>query len=158
KKTIEDFLGNPIDISVIQNAKAAGGCNDDYDCVDKVLRDYGKIVNREDIIQTFDTYYETLKYQERWLIDKAILQSIKKLFVLGIVTGRPKCDTVFTLEHFQMQDMFDIVITRDVVREGKPDPEGILMVFDRMQTNDAVYIGDNPDDALAAQRAGCPFI
>jgi phosphoglycolate phosphatase-like HAD superfamily hydrolase len=43
------------------------------------------------------------------------------------------------------------------VRKLKPDPEGLLSLLGKMDPRDAVYLGDNVDDALSSQRAGVPF-
>jgi phosphoglycolate phosphatase-like HAD superfamily hydrolase len=45
----------------------------------------------------------------------------------------------------------------DDVRRLKPDPEGLLRLLGKLDPRDAVYLGDNVDDALSSQRAGVPF-
>jgi phosphoglycolate phosphatase-like HAD superfamily hydrolase len=44
------------------------------------------------------------------------------------------------------------------VKKGKPDPEGLLLLVDGTPRRDALYLGDNIDDALSAKRAGVPFL
>ena len=158
KKTLEDLLGTPIDGSIIEQAKQAGGCNDDYDCIAKILSDCGLEIDRQEIMKRFDCYYESYKYHEKWLIDESILQSLKVTASLGIYTGRPKRDALDALKRFQKTHLFDVVVTRDDVKNGKPDPEGLYLACNALNADQAIYLGDNLDDALAAQRAGCSFI
>ncbi len=158
KKTVEQLLGQSIDNAVVKAAKAGGGCNDDYDCVAKILAENGKVVPPETIAELFDAYYETFKFQETWLIDEAILANLRTKYSLGICTGRPKRDAVDALQRFSKTHVFDIVITRDDVDKGKPDPEGLNKIRSTLNATKAIFIGDNPDDALAAERAGYAFI
>jgi len=44
------------------------------------------------------------------------------------------------------------------VKKGKPDPEGLHLLLDGAPPRDAIYLGDNIDDALAAKRARVPFL
>jgi phosphoglycolate phosphatase-like HAD superfamily hydrolase len=46
----------------------------------------------------------------------------------------------------------------DDVKKGKPDPEGLHLLLNGASPRDAVYLGDNIDDALAAKRARVPFL
>ena len=46
----------------------------------------------------------------------------------------------------------------DDVKKGKPDPEGLRLLLNGAPRSDALYLGDNIDDALSAKRAGVPFL
>ena len=46
----------------------------------------------------------------------------------------------------------------DDVERLKPDPEGIHFLLDGKAPDDALYLGDNLDDALASQSADVPFV
>jgi HAD superfamily phosphatase len=46
----------------------------------------------------------------------------------------------------------------DDVKKGKPDPEGLRLLLNGSAKRDALYLGDNIDDALSAKRAGVPFL
>lgn len=158
KKTVEDFLDRKIDLKVIDEAKKAGGCNDDYDCVQRILQNNGFSIPLDEIKPKFDAYYEIDKANETWLVPDVVLRYLKERFKVGIFTGRPKKDALDALQRFNRTDFFEIVVTRDDVEKGKPDPEGLLLACEALQVTKAIYIGDNPDDALAAQSAGCLFI
>ena len=46
----------------------------------------------------------------------------------------------------------------DDIKRGKPDPEGLRLLLNGMSRREALYLGDNIDDALSAKRAGVPFV
>jgi phosphoglycolate phosphatase-like HAD superfamily hydrolase len=46
----------------------------------------------------------------------------------------------------------------DDVERLKPDPEGLHFLLGKAPADQALYLGDVLDDALAAQSAGVPFI
>jgi phosphoglycolate phosphatase-like HAD superfamily hydrolase len=46
----------------------------------------------------------------------------------------------------------------DDVKKGKPDPEGLRLLLNGTPPRDALYLGDNIDDALASKRARVPFL
>ncbi len=52
---------------------------------------------------------------------------------------------------------FDTVVTGDVVRRGKPDPEPYLLAAERLgvRAEDCIAIEDSPPGAMSAQAAGC---
>src|SRR5258708_6876066 len=49
-------------------------------------------------------------------------------------------------------------VTMDDVKKGKPDPEGLRVLLNGTPRRDALYLGDNIDDALSAKRARVPFL
>ena len=57
-----------------------------------------------------------------------------------------------------MRKYFRRIITFNDVRRTKPDPEGLLRILGDRHRQSALYLGDNVDDAIAARRAGIPFL
>ncbi len=53
---------------------------------------------------------------------------------------------------------FDVVITADDVRKGKPDPEPVLLALKRLNVSDGVMIGDSEFDRISAEKAGIKFL
>ena len=75
---------------------------------------------------------------------------------LGIVTGRNREEARFALRRFQIDSLIDSMITIDETPKKfkKPDPWGLLKVAAKLGKNlRYLYVGDLPDDILAAQRA-----
>lgn len=163
RETVFDFSGQRPSIDEVNVIKAKGGVNDDFDCVSAILREKGKDIPQQSIIDTFNQRYwgndgDGLFLKEQWIMPASILRQLRRRYRLAIVTGRPKRDAEMALNRFGMANLFDQVITADDVKIGKPDPEGINIVLDAMKTRQAVYVGDLIDDRKAAENAGIPFI
>lgn len=163
KKTAEDFLDEVVDVKEIQQYKAKGGFNNNWDITEALITAKGKTVSKKTIIKTFQQYYRGENFDgfiqnEKWLLDLTVLKELKKSFNLGIVTGRLKEEALYTLERIGVKEYFDVIVTTDDVKKLKPDPYGIELALKTLQVNRAVYVGDTVDDAKAANNAGIPFI
>ena len=81
-------------------------------------------------------------------------------FELGIVSTKFRYRIVDILEREGLSDRFGVIVGGEDVTEHKPHPEGLLTAVSRlrMQTGNVYYVGDSMVDALAAERAGVPFI
>ncbi len=75
--------------------------------------------------------------------------------ILAIVSGNCNSTLEAVLRQVSIDDCFSIIIGRDMVRLTKPDPEGILIVMERLGAN-AIYIGDSDVDVIASEKAGIP--
>jgi phosphoglycolate phosphatase-like HAD superfamily hydrolase len=63
----------------------------------------------------------------------------------------------YTLDRNELRGLFRIVTVEDV-KNPKPAPDGLLKLLEGRDPGVALYIGDNVDDALAAQSAKVPFV
>ncbi len=63
------------------------------------------------------------------------------------------------LDTHGLSSHIDAVVGRDTVTTRKPDPEPLLEALRRLDADpgDAVFVGDSPRDAAAAERAGVAF-
>jgi len=78
---------------------------------------------------------------------------------LGIVTGKSRRSWDITAPIARLGP-FDVVVLDDDVRAAKPDPHGIRLALQRLDTPpaNAIYVGDTLSDVLAARAAGVqPF-
>ncbi len=76
-------------------------------------------------------------------------------YKLAIVSNNSKVSLSQGLNHLQLSHYFDLVITRDDVKNVKPSPEGLertLVLLDTLPS-EALYIGDTHNDMLAAKNA-----
>lgn len=78
---------------------------------------------------------------------------------LAILTGKDRMRTEALLEHFDLAHFFSIVGCGDDPFAGKPSPEGLIHVIERIgvRPSEALYIGDSPIDERCAVDAGVPF-
>ncbi|MBN1224990.1 MAG: TIGR01548 family HAD-type hydrolase [Candidatus Aminicenantes bacterium] len=161
QKTVEFFLGNPIDLPEIREYKNRGGMNNDWDLTEVVLRERGKPVPQKEIIDVFQDIYlgksfDGLIRNEKWLMHRDLLDQMTASYPTGIVTGRPKMEATYVLNRFDVKDCFSVLITMDDVPadKNKPDPYGIILAMQRLSASSAYYIGDTVDDMVAAKKAG----
>ncbi len=112
--------------------------------------------------------------RERLLLDRTILEEISRENVLAIATGRPRLEAEYPLKHFRLRQFFPLVLTLDdcvneekrifkeegrAVSLSKPDPFMLDAIAEgyRNAVNGFFYIGDMPDDMLAAARSRVGF-
>ena len=78
---------------------------------------------------------------------------------LGIVTNKDYHLSLRLLQQFQISSLFDLVIGGDTLEARKPSPLPILHACDSLgvAVSEAIYIGDSPIDAEAANAAGIPI-
>jgi phosphoglycolate phosphatase len=79
---------------------------------------------------------------------------------LAIVSQKLRYRVEAVLEREQIRDCFAAVLGAEDVPAFKPDPGGLHIALERLQTapEDAVYVGDTTIDAAAAANAGLRFV
>jgi len=81
----------------------------------------------------------------------------KKGIKLAILSDAPKLSAYTRLVEVGMDDLFDVIITYDDVRETKPSSKGFKIVVDKLDVKkeECLMVGDNPDrDVLGAKKFG----
>ncbi|MBI4367871.1 MAG: HAD-IA family hydrolase [Candidatus Omnitrophica bacterium] len=106
----------------------------------------------------FQRFYLTdFVWNEKLLIAKSHLKQLKRAGCqLAIVTGRNREEASFALRRFQIDSLIDAMITTDETPKHlkKPNPYGLLKVASKLGGKlRYLYVGDLPDDMLAAKRA-----
>jgi len=111
-----------------------------------------------------------LYLQERLIITRNMLSSLKKRFRLGIASGRPRFEAELALKRFRLSPYFDCMVTLDECQEEetrifrttgrrvkctKPHPYSLLRVVREIGIPDprCGYVGDVVDDMLTARAA-----
>lgn len=90
---------------------------------------------------------------------ETILHVLKKKHrYRALVTNNFQVNVDRALLHHQLNDMFDVVVTRDNVMRVKPDPEMVRLALAGRDPGDAVMIGDTAHDVAAAKAAGVTAI
>ncbi|MBQ3511934.1 MAG: HAD-IA family hydrolase [Bacilli bacterium] len=91
---------------------------------------------------------------------KELIQKLKEQgYFLGIATSRTKEELEELDELIKYINLFDVVITSDLINEPKPSPESINIIIDKYNLNkeETIYIGDSPSDQKAANNANVKF-
>lgn len=87
---------------------------------------------------------------------KMVLEKLNS-FKKGLITNTPRGCISKVLRQFNLAKYFDVVVTSDEVKMGKPSPEMILKACHAFQIepSDALLVGDTESDVLAGKKAGC---
>ena len=76
-------------------------------------------------------------------------------YLLAIATNRDSNSLSYMLKEFGMFDLFDTYVCIDQVENGKPDPEMINVILDRLciSCEEAIMFGDTNFDIILGQNA-----
>ena len=78
-------------------------------------------------------------------------------FKVGLVTNTPRENVNKILEHFYLSNHFDVILTGDEVKRGKPDPEIVIKACERLNVKPehVILVGDTKADYQAGKAVGC---
>ena len=162
--TVKHFTGRRFTYADIQQWKRRSGYNDDWRLSTDWVNSLGGKVEYEQVKRAFQKIYWGTNgtrgnvWRERWLVPPRRLARWAKRAELALFTGRTRRELRHTLEHFGVTKLFSRVVTMDDVDHLKPHPEGLLRLLGGVDPGEALYLGDNLDDALASKRARVPFL
>jgi HAD superfamily phosphatase len=162
--TIHFFTKHRVTHTEIHAWKNRSGYNDDWRLTTDWIASLGEAVPYEVVKARFQKFYWGTKAvpgnvsRERWLVTHARLACWAERAELALFTGRTRRELGHTLEGTHAQRIFRRAVTMDDVKKGKPDPEGLRLLLNGTPPRDALYLGDNIDDALASKRARVPFL
>lgn len=79
---------------------------------------------------------------------------------LGLWTGRDHGSTFDILETHKLQHYFAAIVSGSHVKKNKPDPEGLLLLADKLHIQPAniMHIGDHAHDIIGASSAGAKTV
>jgi HAD superfamily phosphatase len=166
QETAQFFSGKIAKPQEIQDLKERGGYNNDWDLTEAILINRHMMVKKTEIISKFQEFYWGVQDKrgfienEKWLLPKEKLNELREKYCLGIVTGRPREETLYVLRKFQVEKMFDAIVAMEdyPAEKSKPDPYPISLALEKLGVKNAVYIGDSVDDIVAAKSAGVKAI
>lgn len=162
--TVHFFTGTRPPYAEIHQWKNRSGYNDDWRLTTDWVASLGSAVPYEEVKAQFQKFYWGTKAKpgnvarERWLITHARLERWSRRAELALFTGRTRRELRHTIEGTHASRIFRRAITMDDVKKGKPDPEGLRLLLSGTPRGEALYLGDNIDDALSAKRARVPFV
>ena len=160
------------------------------DAVETVLRSRGLTCNRTKVteligmplenifavlapnLSTEEVWKLVLEYREYYMAHhlehtsihpstRMLLQKLKaRGYKLGIITGKYREPVIDALDHFDISDFFDAVVTGYEVKNHKPAPDIVLEAARRLGVSpkECVVVGDSPIDVEAGKRAGSPTV
>lgn len=110
------------------------------------------------IVESFRkfTHEETLKELNEYKNAKNTIQYLKsKNYKVGIVTSKVLFVVLENLKQVKMENLFDCIVTSDLTKQHKPNPEPLLLALSKLDSSveEAIYIGDHENDIKAANNA-----
>ena len=89
-------------------------------------------------------------------VKETLIELKNRGFLLAIATNRDSNSLSFMLREFGMYDLFDALVGIDQVKNGKPDPEMINIILDKLNVSyeESIMIGDTNFDIILGQNAG----
>jgi HAD superfamily phosphatase len=163
-ETVRYFTKKRVTAHELQKWKNRSGYNDDWKLSTAWVQSLGGKQEYEEVKRKFvELYWGTNGNRgnverEKWLLPRPQLRRLAARADLAIFTGRVRKELDYTLDRCGVREFFGHIVTAEDVQKPKPDPEGLLAILNGRDPNKAVYVGDNVDDALAAQAAGMAFI
>lgn len=103
------------------------------------------------------SYCNLLQKEVTWLPGaQELLQKLQGSIPLGFMTGSHDIYVDAINECLSVSSYFDEVVTTDDTQRAKPDPEGVLLLAEKLRVDptNCIYIGDQDFDIGAANAAG----
>jgi len=162
-ETVRFFTGKRVTAAEFQRWKSKPGFNDDWKLSTAWVQSLGGTQTYDQVKSKFVELYwgadgKGNVSREKWLLPRTSLRRLAGRAELALFTGRVRAETDYTLDRCRVREYFRHIVTAEDVAKGKPDPEGLLKILGGRHPNKAVYLGDNVDDAKAAQSARVPFV
>jgi HAD superfamily phosphatase len=162
-ETVRFFTGKRVTRAELHKWKNRSGFNDDWKLSTAWIHSLGGTTPYEEVKSKFVEMYwgkngKGYVNGERWMLPRAILRRLARKAELALFTGRVRQETDYTLDRLRVREFFKQIVTVEDVKHPKPNPEGLLAILDGRNPATGVYVGDNIDDALAAQAAKIPFV
>ena len=162
-ETVRHFTGKRVGRGELHEWKNRSGFNDDWTLTHAWVNQLGGRFSYNKVKKQFELFYwgdgkRGNVAGERWLLPATQLKKLSRRASLAIFTGRTRAELGHTLERFDVRRYFSFIVTVESISKPKPDPEGLLQILDGIPASKAIYLGDNVDDALAAQKAGMAFV
>lgn len=153
---------NQVTPALVETYKRRGGLNNDWDCTLAICHELGVPVSHAAVVADFQARYwgsngyDGLITAEPFLVPASVLAQAAQRLQMGVVTGRPRQEALWTLDRVGARTYLGPVVAMEDA-PGKPAPDGILQVLDTLGASaaTAAYLGDSVDDMRAAKAAGC---
>ncbi|CAA6814677.1 MAG: Phosphoglycolate phosphatase (EC [uncultured Sulfurovum sp.] len=109
-------------------------------------------------VKAYKEHYRSIHTKKTVLLPhaKEAIETAYTYARLAVVTTKTGQYSRELLEHFDLMKYFDVLIGREDVKNPKPHPEPIYKALDALGYSFGTityYIGDTPDDMLAAEEA-----
>ena len=160
RETIEMLKTSGFPIDRIRSRKYSTLMKEAMETASEIGRSPDEV--REKIGAIYDRYDEDAL--TRWALRpkaKNFLSALKaKGMKTGLVSNVGKRGLEKAIQKLNLQQFFDVIVTRNDVKAPKPHSEGIQLALNRLRVmkDRAVFVGDSLDDVHAAKAAGLKVV
>lgn len=90
---------------------------------------------------------------------KAAIEKLSGKYKIVVASGALRSRLLWSLNKFRLMKYFKFVMGSDQVRKSKPHPEMLLKIMNRLgvKRSEVIFVGDAPNDLIAAKRAKITF-
>jgi len=111
----------------------------------------------------FSEYYTQNHKKELTLYDgiyELLVELKDRGFKLAVATNAYRNSALESLSHLKIEDMFDVIVCSDDVKNAKPYPDMIYKILRELDipNSNAIFIGDGARDEACAKRAGVKYL
>ena len=92
-------------------------------------------------------------HDEPLLIEPATAEALQSRFAVGVLTGRPAAEAEIALARTGLDVPPERRVTMDDDHAGKPEPDGLIALADRLDAEAVAFVGDTLDDVWTARAA-----
>jgi HAD superfamily hydrolase (TIGR01548 family) len=92
-------------------------------------------------------------HDEPTLLDSNTRETLRSRFDVGVLTGRPAAEAEIALDRVGLDLPRGSVFTMDSDHPGKPEPDALLALADRFDSQALAFVGDTLDDIRTAVNA-----
>jgi phosphoglycolate phosphatase len=109
-------------------------------------------------VKAYKEHYRTI-HTEKTVLLPHVREALELAYTqarLGVVTTKTGEYSRILLEHFDLMKYFDVLVGREDVEHPKPHPEPVYKALDALGYSFGTisyFIGDTPEDMLAAEEA-----
>lgn len=163
-ETMRNLTGKRVTWPELHKWKSMPGNNDDWRMVSNWATAIGRPTTYEEAREAFQQFYWGRNgkagnvRKEKLVVTPRQIERWARHFELDLFTGRTRQEFAYTFGRWPATRHFRKIITMDDVQRKKPHPEGLLKILGKRDSETALYVGDNVDDALAARGARVPFL
>jgi len=163
-ETMRFLTGKRVTWAEFYKWKNKPGNNDDWSMVSSWATALGRPTTYDQARDAFQKFYWDSDgrpgnvRREKILVTPKQVQRWARRFELNLFTGRTRREFTYTFAKWRASSQFRTVVTMDDVARKKPHPDGLVKILAGRSPQTALYVGDNVDDALAAQAAGVRFM
>jgi HAD superfamily hydrolase (TIGR01548 family) len=140
-------------------AKQGGGASNDWELTRRLLQERGVRITLDRATRRFQSLYlgtqdaPGFREHETLIPDVGLLRRLASRLPLAIVTGRPRAEAEWFLDHVGIRELFSAMVCMEDA-PAKPSPEPVGLALQELGASSAWMIGDTPDDMQSARTAG----